>query len=63
MIDVTKIDNVNIEGVDYKDAPDFCDAYIASADYEGREMTEGELEDLNANYGGFVYEKVLDYIY
>ena len=29
------------------DYPDFCDAYISSATYDGREVTEAELEELN----------------
>lgn len=27
-MDITKIDNIEFEGIDYKDAPDFCDAFI-----------------------------------
>lgn len=61
-LDYSKIDNVEIEGIDTRDAPDFCDAFIASADYDGRPMTDEELELLNDD-SDYVYEAVLDWIY
>ena len=45
-IDYLKLDNVVIGGVDFEDFPDFCDAYVESADYNGVELTELELEEL-----------------
>ena len=61
-IDFTKIDNVELEGIDYNDAPDFCDAYIASCDIDGIPATEEELEIINAD-GQFVYDQVQDKIF
>jgi hypothetical protein len=61
-IDFTKIDNVELEGIDYNDAPDFCDAYIASCDIDGIPATEEELEIINNN-GEFVYDQVEKHIY
>ena len=29
------IDNIELDGIDTNDYPDFCDAYIVSADYDG----------------------------
>ncbi len=49
-INIKEVDNIIIEGVDSGDYPDFCDAFIASADYNGRECTEDELEYLTAHY-------------
>jgi len=46
-LDYSKIDNIKVDGIDYSDYPDFCDAYIASADYDGRAMTDEELDLLN----------------
>ena len=40
---------------------DFCDAFIESADYNGKEMTDKQLEEINNN-SDFVYECVLNYI-
>jgi hypothetical protein len=61
-LDYSLIDNVQIDGVDTADYPDFCDAYIVSADYNGREMTDDEIELLNDD-GDFVLEKVYEYIF
>lgn len=56
------IENIEIEGIDYADSPDFCDAYIASCDIDGREATEEELEKLNED-SDFVYQQVIDRLY
>jgi hypothetical protein len=56
------IDNIEFEGINHNDYPDYCDAYIISAEYDGREMTEGEIEELN-NDLSFVYEKLMDFLY
>jgi len=52
-LDYSKISNVSIGGLDMQDYPDFCDAYIESADYEDREMTDEELDILNED-GEFI---------
>ena len=62
-LDLSKISNIQVAGVDYHDYPDFCDSYIESAVYHGREMTEKELDELNENQRDFVYEKVIESIY
>jgi hypothetical protein len=61
-LDYSLIDNVQIDGVDTSDYPDFCDAYIVSADYDGREMTDDEIELLNDD-GDFVLQQVYEYIF
>jgi hypothetical protein len=61
-LDYSLIDNVELDGIDYGDYPDFCDAFIVSADYDGREMGDDEIELLN-NDGDFVLEKVYEYIF
>jgi hypothetical protein len=52
-LDYSKISNVSIGGLDMQDYPDFCDAYIESADYGNREMTDEELDILNED-GEFI---------
>jgi|TARA_B110000263_G_scaffold204052_1_gene184240 hypothetical protein len=43
-----EVTNIEIDGVDMTDYPDFCDAFILSADkLDGTPLTEVELEDLN----------------
>ena len=60
--DYDLIDNIEIDGIDTNDYPDFCDAYIVSADYNGKAMTSTELDDLNED-SGYVYERVLSSIF
>lgn len=54
-----KVTNVKVEGVDLQDCPDFTDAYISSADYEGKKMDQEQLDELNENKD-FVYSCVLE---
>lgn len=61
-IDKDKIDNIVFDGIDHDDFPDYCDAFICSADCNGRAMTEEELDALNDDRD-FVYEKLMDYLY
>lgn len=61
-LDYTKISEVEVDGIDTSDAHDFCDAFICAASYEGREMTEEELDILNQD-SQYVYECVIDRLY
>lgn len=42
--------------------PDFPNSYIESATYEGKELTEDQLEELN-NDSSFVYEEIIRQIF
>lgn len=55
---------VEVEGIDMRDAPDFCDAFISYAEWSdtGEPLTDDELEELNED-SEFVYSKVMDAIY
>lgn len=44
--DPKNLDAIEIDGIDRNDAPDFCDAYVVSADYDGVELTPDELETM-----------------
>lgn len=61
-LDYSKISEVQVADIDMRDAPDYCDAFIESAAYMGRDMTEEELEALNEDRD-FVYEAVLNQLY
>jgi len=61
-MDYAKIDNIKISGVEVIDYPDFCDAYIESADYDGRPMTEEELDELNDDRD-FVNQQLWDWLH
>ncbi len=62
VMDYKLIENIEIDGIDTKDYPDFCDAFIASADYDGKEMTEEQLDELNED-SEFVYECVQNHLF
>ena len=55
------ITNVEFEGIDYSDYPDFCDAYIISADLNGVPMNGEQLDALNES--DLRYELLMNYIY
>ena len=58
--DIKLVNNISVEGIDMMDYPDFCDAFIASADYGEREMTEKELDWLMDNYSDWCYGVIAD---
>lgn len=52
-----------VEDIDYRDAPDFCDAFIASGNFEdGTPLDDATLDELNEDTD-LVYEAVLRTIY
>ena len=61
-LDYTKISDIEFDGIDPKDYPDFCDAFIISANYDGEPMTEEQLEEVNKD-GNFVYESLMKHLY
>ena len=52
-----QICNIEIDGVDLRDAPDFVDAYIMDARVDGRQATDEELDQMNDD-AMFRYESV-----
>lgn len=65
LIDTRNLTDIEIEGIDFNDAPDFSDAHITSA-YSNdlkRYLTEQELDVLNTKCTDFVYECVTKQIY
>jgi hypothetical protein len=60
-MDYKKIDNIEIDGINTKDYPDFCDAYIVSADYDGVPMTDEQLDEINED-GDFQHECIMNYL-
>ena len=62
-MNLSDICDIEVDGIDTTDYPDFVDAYISKAYWNnGIELTDKELEELNNNTD-FVYSKVLDYLY
>lgn len=62
MLDLKKIQDVEVTNIVFSDYPDFVDAYIKSASYDGVELTESQLEWLNNQYD-FLYQAILNQIY
>ena len=56
------ITDVEIEGVHGWDAPDFCDAFISFACYDGVPMTDEQLVEINQD-SDFVREKLEAQLY
>ena len=61
MIDLSRVDDIKFSGVDNTDYPDYSDAFIESATYRGREMTQREIDELMDNYREFVYQKLMEF--
>jgi hypothetical protein len=61
-MELDKISNIELGGIDTKDYPDFVDAYIVSAEIDGVELTDAEIEELNCN-SEFVYDCVLNQLF
>ena len=64
-LDLSKVDegSFEIEGVDNRDYPDFCDAFIGYAEFTtGKPLDEYELDQLNNN-NDLIYEALMDQLY
>lgn len=60
--DLSRLENIEVEGIDTKDYPDFCDAHVSYAEYKGRELSQDELDWVN-EHTDFVYNLVIDRLY
>ena len=58
--DLSKITDVEVEDAHGNQYPEFEDAYISAAYYNGIEMTEEQLDRLNEDEGEFVHDKALE---
>jgi len=53
--------DIEVDGVDGRDYPDFSDAYFSYACYEdGTPLTDDELNKLTEDNGDLLYEKAYD---
>lgn len=52
-MDKKKIDNINID-VSHDEYPDYSNAFIVSADYDGEPMNDEQLEEINED-SDFIY--------
>lgn len=64
-IDITKVTDMEVDGIDPHDYPDYSDAYISAASYTDdkggfRDLTDVELDWLNNEYPELANEKAHD---
>jgi len=66
-IDSKHVTDIEFDGIDYNDHPDYVDAFISGASIldgqEWREATSEELELINENESEWVYKKLIEWIY
>lgn len=56
--------SLSVEGVDPRDYPDFCDAYLVGGTYmDGTALTDDEMNDLCDKYADVVNEMAYDYLH
>lgn len=61
-MDKAEIYNIEFDAIDYGDYPDFCDAYITKADYDGIPMTEEQIDEINEDRD-FVHKRLMDFLH
>jgi len=57
-----EVSDIETDGLDTHDYPDFVDAFICDASIDGKQATEEELDQMNDD-GMFVYEAVESSLY
>jgi hypothetical protein len=62
-IDVNKLENIEVDGIDTRDYPDFVDAFISYAEMDGVELTDEQLDELNDNYPDLIYDCVINHLF
>ena len=71
-LDVRRVVDIEFDGIDHKDHPDYCDAFIISAFYEVLvgdrvvgliDLTETEIELIEDEYPEWVYDKLMEVIF
>jgi hypothetical protein len=52
-------DTIEIDGIDMRDYPDFCDAYISYAEYtDGTPLTDEELARMTEEEGDLINSRI-----
>ena len=58
---MNEIDNIEFDGIEFSDYPDFCDAFICYAERNGKPLNDTELDKLNEDTE-FVHNKLMDHL-
>ena len=61
-IDFKKVEVIEVDGINHYDYPDYVDAYISEADYDGKPMSDEMLDEINDD-DQFRYESVMEYLH
>jgi len=65
-IDVNELDDLEFDGINHSDYPDYCDAYLSNASIkedgkkESRDLTEEELEWVMDQHPDWFYNQLID---
>ena len=62
-MNVQHITDVEIDGIDYNDYPDFCDAFLAAATYNNKPLTQDEMDTIQQENPDWFYSKIEEVIY
>ena len=62
-MEYTKIENVEVDGIDTRDYPDFVDAFISYAEIDGEPLTDEQLYELTNEYPDLVYDLVINKLF
>jgi hypothetical protein len=54
-IQLSQLENIQIDGIDMEDCPRFCDAFVSSATLNGVPLTDEQLENLENDYEAGIY--------
>ena len=57
-IDYNKIEVLEVSDINHYDYPEYCDAYISEANYNGKPMSDKMLDEINDNHPEFVHQQV-----
>ena len=61
-IDFKKVQVLEVSDIDHYDYPEYCNAYISEANYNGKPMDDDMLDEINDNHPDFVYQQVWAFI-
>tara|TARA_R100000700_G_C3151753_1_gene130205 strand:+ start:373 stop:567 length:195 start_codon:yes stop_codon:yes gene_type:complete len=61
-IDFDKVEVLEVSNINHRDYPEYCDAYISEAKYNGKTMSDEMINEINDNYPDFVYIQVMEQI-
>ena len=62
-IDYNKIEVLEVSDINHYDYPEYSDAYISEANYNGNPMSDEMLDELNDNHLEFVHQQVWAFMF